>query len=198
MSSLPILRFTPEEYLAMDRAAERRSEYCNGEILAMAGASGEHILMVTSIIREFGTRLRGTTCETYSNDLRVRSRPSHYVFPDVVVACEREFADESLDILLNPRVVIEILSPSTERSDRGWKFESYRGMPSMADYLMLSQERPYAEHFTRFNQDLWTLQDHEGLAGVISLPSIGCELRLADIYERITFADELRLSGEEE
>ncbi len=198
MSSLPIQRFSPEEYLAIDRAAERRSEYFNGEILAMAGASREHILMVTNVIREFDTRLRGTACETYSNDLRVRSLPSRYIFPDVVVACEPEFADASLDILLNPRVVIEVLSPSTERNDRGWKFESYRGMPSMADYLMLSQERPYAEHFTRFNQDLWTLQEYDELESVIPLTSIGCELRLADVYERITFPEELRLSGEEE
>jgi Uma2 family endonuclease len=195
MSSLPIRRYTPEQYLEIDRRAEQRSEYVNGEILAMAGASREHNLIVTNLVREVSTRLRGQPCETYSNDLRVKGRATGaFLFPDVIVGCAPlEFEDASLDILLNPVVLMEVLSPTTESNDRGWKFAHYRQMATLTDYVMLSQYQPFVEHYTRHSGDphsgnQWVLTELRGPEAVLRLPSIGCEMPLSEIYERVEFA----------
>lgn len=197
MSSLPNPRYTPEQYLEIDRKADHRSEYVNGEILAMAGASREHNLIVTNLVRELSTRLRGCPCETYSNDMRVKISSVRFTYPDVTVGCEPlEFADGSLDILLNPVVIMEVLSPSTEANDRGWKFAHYRRLATLKDYVLLSQYQPQVEHYTRHEMDLWILQEISGLSGVLRLPSIGCELSLAEIYERVEFPPEPPMPGE--
>ena len=195
MSSQPNPQYyTPEQYLEMDRKAAYRSEYVNGEILAMAGAGREHTLVVTNLVREVSTQLRGRPCETYSNDLRVKISPSRFAYPDLTVGCAPlEFEDASLDILLNPVVIMEVLSPTTEKDDRSWKFAHYRQLASLKDYVMLSQRRPIVEHYTRRNDDQWVLTDIRGLDKVLRLPSIGCELRLSDVYERVEFAPELEL-----
>lgn len=188
MSSLPQPRYTPEQYLEMDRKAEQRSEYVNGEILAMAGASREHNLVVTNLVRELSTRLRGQPCETYSNDMRVRVSPVRYTYPDVAVGCDPlEFADNSVDILLNPVVIMEVLSPTTENDDRSWKFAHYRHLATLTGYVMLSQYQPLIEHYTRQADNQWVLTELRGLGAILRLPSIGCELPLADIYERVEF-----------
>ncbi len=190
MSSLAKPRYTPHQYLTMERAAEFKSEYVNGEIVAMAGASREHILIVTNLVRELSSHLRTGSCETYSNDMRTRVHPTRYTYPDVVVACDAEFEDASLDVLLNPLVIIEVLSPTTEVDDRGWKFAHYRRSPTLTDYVMISQDRPSVEHYSRHGQDLWTLREYDALTDVLPLPSLSCELRLADIYERVVFPPE--------
>jgi Uma2 family endonuclease len=196
MSSLPKQRYTPQQYLAMERQAEFKSEYVSGEIIAMAGASREHILIVTNLVAELRTHLRGGSCETSSNDMRTRISPVRYTYPDVGVACNAEFEDASLDVLLNPLVIIEVLSPTTEVDDRGWKFAHYRRSPTLTDYVMISQHRPSVEHYSRHGQDLWMLREHENLEDVLPLPSLSCELRLADIYERVTFPEETSETGE--
>jgi len=197
MSSLPIQRYTPEQYLEMERNAEHRSEYVNGEILAMAGASREHNLIVTNLVRELSALLRGRPCETYSNDMRVKISAARYTYPDVVIACEPpKFADGYFDMLTNPTVILEVLSPSTENDDRSWKFAHCRRLPSLVDYVLLSQYQPMVEHYTRHEMDLWTLQEVSGLEKILRLPSIGCELPLAEIYERIEFPSEPPMPGE--
>ena len=194
MSSRAQPRYTPEQYLEMDRNADYRSEYVNGEILAMAGASREHTLVVTNLVREISTQLRGRPCETYSNDIRVKISPSRYTYPDLIVACGTpEFLDEKFDVLLNPIIIVEVLSPTTESDDRSWKFAHYRRLTSLKDYVMLSQYRPVVEHYTRQADDQWVLTEIRGLDKVLRLPSIGCELPLSEIYERVEFAPELEL-----
>ena len=188
MASLPIQRYTPEQYLEMDRQAEGRSEYVAGEILAMAGASREHNRITLNIGASLTEQLRGKPCEPFTSDLRVKGRTTgSYLFPDVVAGCTPlEFEDSSLDILLNPVVIIEVLS-TTEAADRSWKFAHYRRLASLSDYIMLSQYQPFAEHYTRQAEDIWALMELSSLSDVIHLPSIGCDLPLSVIYERIEF-----------
>lgn len=190
MSARPQQCFTPEQYLEIERKAEFKSEYVNGEMIAMAGASREHILIVTNLVRELGNRLRTGTCETYAADMRTRISPTRYTYPDVVVACGPEFEDDSLDVLLNPLVIVKVLSPTTESDDRGWKFAHYRRSPILTDYIMIAQNRPSVEHYSRHGQDLWTLREYDALSDVLLLPTLSCELSLADIYERLTFQAE--------
>lgn len=187
MASLPQIRYTPEQYLEIDRKADCRSEYVNGEILAMAGASREHNLIVTNLVREVSLALRGKPCETYSNDMRVQVNQTRYAYPDLVVACgQPQFIDGQLDTLTNPVVVIEVLSPTTAADDRSWKFAHYRRLATLTDYIMLSQFQPFAEHYTRQGEQ-WVLTEVAGLDAVLRLPSLGCDLPLTAVYERVEF-----------
>lgn len=187
MASLPQVRYTPEQYLEVDRKAEHRSEYVNGEILAMAGASRVHNLVVTNLVREVSLALRGKPCETYSNDMRVEVSTTRYTYPDVVVGCKPQFIDGQLDTLTNPTVIMEVLSPTTANDDRSWKFAHYRRLETLTDYVMLSQFQPFIEHYTR-QGDQWVLTEVAGLDAVLRLPSVGCDLPLSAIYERVEFA----------
>ncbi len=189
MASLPIQRYTPQQYLAIDRKAQSRSEYVGGEIVAMAGASREHNRITLNVGASLTEQLRGKPCEPFTSDLRVKGRTTgSYLFPDVVAGCAPlEFEDSSLDILLNPVVIMEVLSPSTEAHDRSWKFAHYRRIASLRDYVMLSQYQPFAEHYTRHNDGSWMLTELSGLRDVLHLPSLGCDLPLSVIYERIEF-----------
>ena len=189
MASLPQIRYTPEQYLEMDRKAEYRSEYVNGEILAMAGASREHNLIVTNLVREVSFALRGKPCETYSNDMRVQVNQTRYAYPDLVVACgQPQFIDGQLDTLTNPSVIMEVLSPTTAADDRSWKFAHYRRLPTLTEYVMLSQFQPFAEHYTRQGDNQWVLTEVAGLDAVLNLASLGCALPLPAVYERVEFA----------
>ena len=188
MSAFAQLRYTPEQYLEIDRKADHRSEYVNGEILAMAGASREHNRITLNIGSALTMQLRGSACEPFASDLRVKSLATDsFLFPDVVVGCNPpEFEDNSLDILQNPTVIMEVLSPTTAAGDRSWKFAHYRRLTTLRDYVMLSQYQPFAEHYTR-QGDQWVLTELSGLDAMLRLPSIGCELPLAAVYERIEF-----------
>ncbi len=189
MASLPQRRYTPEQYLEMDRKADHRSEYVNGEILAMAGASRVHNRITLNIGAALTTQLRGSPCEPFTSDLRVKSLATgSFLFPDIVVGCgPLEFEDSSLDILLNPTVIMEVLSPTTAADDRSWKFAHYRRLETLTDYVMLSQYQPFVEHYTR-RDNQWVLTELVGLEAVLRLPSLGCELPLTAIYERVEFA----------
>ena len=130
--------------------------------------------------------------------MRVKvARADHYSYPDVAVVCgQAEFEERSEDTLLNPTVLIEVLSPSTEAYDRGAKFEFYRMLESLSDYLLISQSRPIIEHYTRQPDDHWLLSTYKGLEAIVAVPSIGCELRLADVYDKVTWpAEEARPQG---
>ena len=189
MASLPQTRYTPEQYLELDRKADHRSEYVNGEVLAMAGASRVHNRITLNIGAALTAQLRGSSCEPFTSDLRVKSLATgSFLFPDVVVGCEPlEFEDNSLDILLNPTVIMEVLSPTTAADDRSWKFAHYRRLETLTDYVMLSQYQPFVEHYTR-QGDQWVLTELTGLEAVLRLPSLGCDLPLSAIYERVEFA----------
>lgn len=188
MSVLPRQKITPQAYLSAERLADTKHEYFNGEVYAMAGASRNHTLIVGNVCAALHAQLRQKTCAVYPNDMRVKVIPSGlYTYPDVMVTCGVEhFEDDHTDTLLNPVVIVEVLSPSTESYDRGQKFKSYRGLPSLTDYLLISQDMARIEHFTR-QADGWLLTDSEDIAGEIRLGSIDCTLKLADVYEKIVF-----------
>lgn len=182
---------SPEEYLLRERAAEYKSEYVAGEVRAMTGASRAHVLIAANLVRELGSQLRRRPCETYGTDIRVKvSRTRDYVYPDVTVVCgEPQLEDEHFDTLLNPTLIVEVLSPSTAGYDRGEKWEMYRRIPSLKDYLLVSQGEPRVERYARQGEGLWLFSETSGLDSVLRLDSIGCTLALRDVYERVLQAE---------
>lgn len=191
MSALSTRFVSVSEYLTFERDATERHELHNGEIVARSAASREHVLITGNAYRELANQLDGKPCETYVNDLRVAAPTgSNYFYPDVAVACgEPELEDRHGDTLLNPTLVVEVLSPSTESRDRGLKFRSYRTIKTLQQYVLISQDSAHVEVFTRTSDTSWSLTEYADLEAVVPLPSIGCELKLAEIYDRITFAD---------
>lgn len=189
MASNPKTYYTPEEYLALERSTEFRHEYYNGEIFAMGGATEEHVSIVTNLVVELGSQLKAGPCKVYSNDLRVQVSPTGlYTYPDIIVLCEeRRFSDKQKDTLLNPALIIEVLSESTKDYDRGGKFEQYRSIDSFVEYLLIAQDRPHVEHHTRQPDGSWLLQETNSLEDMIQLKSVPCLLRMSDIYSRISF-----------
>ena len=181
---------TPEEYLAWERKADTKHEYLRGEIIAMSGASRAHSLIVTNISGELYIQLKGGTCEVHTNDMRVRTRPeASYFYPDVVVVCgEPRFEDNVFDTLLNPVVLVEVLSPSTERYDRGEKFDDYQQLTSLREYVLVSQNEVRVELHRR-QRAAWQPTEFRSLEDVLSLTSIDCELSLDDIYRRVEFRE---------
>jgi Uma2 family endonuclease len=192
MSSLAEAYISPEEYLELERQAETKSEYFNGQIFAMSGASEPHNVITVNLTREISTQLRGRPCRMYSNDMRVLVDDTGlYTYPDAVVVCgERILLDGHKDTLLNPSVIIEVLSPSTERYDRGEKFAHYRHLESLTDYLLIAQDRPRVEHFTKLGNQEWVMRVMEELDAIIPILSINCELNMAFIYEDVDFPND--------
>ena len=178
--------FTPEEYLVSERKATLKSEYLNGEILAMSGASLAHTRITADIVTELNNQLRGGECEVISNDMRVKTGPKGaYFYPDVVVFCgEPEVEDNVFDTLLNPILVIEVLSPSTEVYDKGEKFRHYQELTSLREYVLVSQDRVRVEQY-RLAKTQWVQTEFRSPEDVLPLASIGCELPLRDIYRRV-------------
>ena len=189
MASQPQPYTTPAEYLALERRAETRSEYHDGEIVAMAGASWEHNLISGATYRELATQLRRGPCQPVANDMRVWI-PSHhvYTYPDIVVVCgEPEFQDSAVDTLLNPSLIVEVLSPSTAAYDQGQKFGMYRSLPSLREYLLIAQDEPRLVLYRRDPDNRWFIGDAHGLDATLDLTTGGVTLALHDLYERITF-----------
>jgi Uma2 family endonuclease len=192
MSSVPKRRYTPDEYLALERRADFKSEYFKGEIFAMAGASRQHVRIATNVIARVDEQLRDTTCEIFGSDMRVRVSPTGlYTYPDASIACgELQFEDDTVDTLLNPKVIFEVLSDGTEAYDRGKKFDHYRQIASLAEYVIVSQREPLVERFTRQPDGAWRMTVLKGLESVLELESIRCRLNLRDIYFKVAFGDE--------
>jgi len=178
---------TPEKYLEIERKAEFRNEYRDGEMFAMAGSSCAHTMISDNMVAQLVLKLRGGTCRPYSRSMRVQvGTTGLFTYPDVVVACnDRKFLDESRDTLLNPTLIIEVLSPSTEAYDRGKKFSDYRTLPSLQEYVLVSQEHVQVEVFRRQPDEEWLLKIVSRLEDSVSLESIGCQLLLSDIYEDV-------------
>jgi len=197
MASLPHPQLaTAAEYLAFERAATTKHEYRGGEVVAMASASREHNLIVANLVAELRAALRGRPCETYPSDMRLRvTETGLYTYPDVVVVCgEPQFEDAEVDTLLNPTLIVEVLSPSTEAYDRGDKFEQYRTLPSLREYLLVSQHRPHVERFIRQEGNTWLLTETRGIDATVRLEAIDCTLSLAEVYDRITFSTDVGLA----
>ncbi|MGO9258134.1 MAG: Uma2 family endonuclease [Bryobacteraceae bacterium] len=187
MSTLPKTLLTPEEYLAIERKAERKSEFFQGEMFLMAGAQEAHNLIVAHTISSLDQQLRSRPCRVYPSDMRVCvDRVKMYAYPDVIVVCgDRKFLDAKPDTLLNPTLIVEVLSPSTEGYDRGLKFQHYRSIESLRQYLLISSDRVHADLFTRPAEGPWTLAEANGPEDVLELQSIGCVLKLADLYDKV-------------
>ena len=188
MSAAPKPYITPEQYLALERQAETKSEYFAGEIFAMAGASPEHSLISSNVLGDLWSQLREGPCTVYNSDMKVRSTQEHYAYPDVTVVCgEAQFGGEEREVLLNPTLIVEVLSPSTEAWDRGGKFEQYRQRESLQEYVLIAQDRPHVERYARQADGQWLLTEVNGLEAVLALPSIGGEFALAEVYRKVTF-----------
>ena len=187
MASHPKDLLTPEEYLSIERRAEFKSEYFAGETFAMAGGSKRHNLLAGNINRIIGTQLLERECNVYNSDMRVKiSSVGKYTYPDKSVACaEEHFEDEDEDTLLNPVLIIEVLSKSTEAYDRGKKWEHYQRLDSLRDYLLVSQTPYRVEQFTRQQGGSWSYTEYIGESDVIDIKSIGCSLLLRDIYAKV-------------
>lgn len=188
MSTQPVYYLTPEEYLALERRAEFKSEYVDGAAYAMAGGSERHNLIAANIIIEIGGQLRGRPCRIYPSDLKVRvPNSTRFFYPDVSVVCgETLFADEERDVVLNPVLIVEVLSESTAGFDRGKKFLSYQQIPSLQEYLLVSQDEFLIEHYLRQGDENWLYTKVSGLEGRVLLPSVECELGLAAVYDKAT------------
>lgn len=187
MSTEPLRHLSPEEYLAFERQAATRHEFVGGEVFAMAGASARHNLIVGNLVTELNVQMRGRLCRVYPSDLRVAvSAEGPYYYPDVVALCEEpRFLDDADDTLLNPTVVLEVLSSSTEAFDRGLKFAHYRTVTSLQEVVFVAQEVVRVEHFVRQPDGQWLLSDHSTLEAVVELPSLGCRLALAHVYDKV-------------
>jgi Uma2 family endonuclease len=177
---------SPEEYLAIDRQAEIRSEYLDGEMFAMAGGSYTHNVIVGNLVGEIRQQLKGRPCTVCPSDQRVHVPEIDYTYPDVVVVCgEPRFEDEHLDILLNPVLIVEVLSPTTEAYDRGKKFQLSQEIESLVEYVLVAQDRHRVELFLRQGGNKWLLTTTTGLESTVSLTSIQCALPLAEVYDKV-------------
>jgi Uma2 family endonuclease len=187
MASEPHRRISVFEYLELERRSETRNEYMKGEIRAMSGASRRHNFIKGDICASLFQQLKWRDCEIFATDMRVRIPAADlYTYPDVVVACgDPQFEDDEIDTLLNPTLILEVLSRTTESYDRTTKFEYYQTLPSFAEYLLLAQDRVHAEHWVRQGNGGWLFTETSSLDAVLDLPSIGAKLALRDAYDRV-------------
>jgi Uma2 family endonuclease len=187
MSSQAKQHYTAEEYLTLERQAAYKSEYYAGEIFAMAGVSRWHNLIVANVIGELRAQLKGRPCTTYPSDLRVKISPTGlYTYPDVTVFCgDAQFEDTQQDTLVNPTLIVEVLSDSTEAYDRGGKFAHYRKLPSLQEYVLIAQTKPHVEHYVRQPDNRWLLADADSMQQTLHLPSIDCHLALSEVYDKV-------------
>jgi Uma2 family endonuclease len=185
-------RYSVEEYLELERNADQRHEYQDGEILAMAGGSPEHSFIIANIVGELRNALKGRPCRVAESNLRIRipGRP-RYVYPDASIICgplQFDPQDEERHTILDPKVIIEVLSPSTEAYDRGDKFTQYRDIESFEEYILISQDRPNAESFLRQPDGAWSILNFTGLAGTAKIRSLAVEVPMTEIYAGIEWA----------
>jgi Uma2 family endonuclease len=194
MSALPeeTITMSEAEYLAYERASEIKHEYLDGDVFAMTGASEQHNVICTNLSRIIGNQILEGPCKIYQSDMRVKVEATRlYTYPDITVVCDTpKLADKEFDTLLNPTVIIEVLSPSTERYDRGRKFQDYRRLASLKEYVLVSQDSAQIERYLRQDNGEWVLTDVVGLDSKFELPSVGCSLDMADVYRKVTFETE--------
>lgn len=189
MAAHPLPYLTPEEYLRIERASPIKHEYYDGTMYAMPGVSFGHWLIVGNFVWTLGNALDGGPCLVGASDLRVRiSTGGLHAYPDVIVVCgEPRFADETTDMLLNPTLLIEVISPSTQKYDRGLKSQEYRKIDSLQEYALASQDEPRMEVFRRQADSQWLPAEFAGLESVCRLESVGAAIPLAEIYSKVKF-----------
>ncbi|KPV52470.1 hypothetical protein SE17_15340 [Kouleothrix aurantiaca] len=187
MTAQPKAAISEPEYLAFERGSAQKHEYYRGRVYAMTGAKEAHNLIAGNTLATLHAQLRRTPCRVYPSDMRVKVlRTGLNTYPDVVVVCgQPQFTDDVRDTLLNPTVIVEVLSESTERYDRGLKFENYRAIDTLQDYLLIAQDHHHIEQYTRQPNGKWQLTEANNLEESIRLDSINCTLALADIYEKV-------------
>ena len=185
MATQPVVRLTEQDYLALERAAEYKSEFVDGEMYAMSGSSYRHSDLAGAINAEFRLQLKGRKCRVFNSDVRVRSAMgSSYFYPDLSIVCSNiQSYENSNDILTNPIVIVEVLSPSTSDYDHGKKFAHYREIPTLQDYLLVHTEDILIEQFTRQPNGNWLLSEHRGMDDELDIASVNCRLTLRSIYE---------------
>ena len=188
--------YTEDEYLTLEREAEYKHEYLAGRIYAMSGGSPEHSSITVNITREVSVQLRRTPCRAFSNDMKVRAGRL-YAYPDLSVVCgEPTFRDARRDVLLNPIVIFEVLSPSTEAFDRGKKLAQYQQIPSLKEYVLIAQDEPRIDHYVRRADNEWLVSIVVGMGAKVPLDSIDCTLLLSEVYDRVAFASESEENSE--
>lgn len=188
MSAKPQPRITPEEYLAQDRAAEFRSEYYGGHIYAMSGGTWTHATVIHNLAVALSNALEEKNCAVRSSDVRVKIAPDFYGYPDIIVICgEPKFADLRTDVVENPVLLVEVLSPSTEAYDRGVKAVPYRRMPSLRELALVSQDEPIVEIFRRQPSEEWLLSESIGLDATCRFASVQCSISTTEIYKNVKF-----------
>ena len=192
MSAIPKTKLTPEEYLEFERKSEEKHEYFDGEIFAMSGAKRNHNKITTNLGGLVWQHLKGKDCESYSNDMRVFiPRTGLYTYHDLVVVCgEPKFQDDVFDTLLNPILLVEVLSDSTESYDRGKKFQHYRSVESLREYVLVSQDEARIEKYVKQGDGFWVLSEAAGLDAEIKFGSIDCVVALSEVYDKVNFSDE--------
>jgi Uma2 family endonuclease len=189
MAAQPRVYLTVAEYLARERVGDTKHEFFAGQVYALAGGSEQHNLIAGNVLASLHAQVRKRSCTVYPSDMRLKiPRTNLYTYADVSVVCgQAQFEDAQRDILLNPSVIIEVLSPSTENYDRGKKFQNYRTLDSAREYLLIAQDTHHIEHYIRQPDNQWLLSEADTLDATIELPTISCTLALADVYEKVTF-----------
>ena len=189
MTAQPRRRYTPAEYLAHERASDYKSEFYAGEVFALAGGSEQHNLISGNVYASFHAQLRRRQCTVYPSDMRVFIQHTGlYTYPDVSVVCgPAQFQDAQRDTLLNPTVIVEVLSPSTENYDRGKKFQNYRTLDSLQEYIVIAQNTYHIEHYIRQPNNQWLLEEFDDKMTIVGITAIECTLTLQDVYEKVTF-----------
>jgi Uma2 family endonuclease len=191
MSAIPKTKLTSAEYLEFERKSEERHEYLNGEIFAMSGAKRNHNVIAWNIGGELRQKLKGKNCEAYPADMRVFiPETGLYTYPDLVIVCGApQFQDDVFDTLLNPVLIIEVLSDSTESYDRGKKFQHYRSIESLQEYVLIAQDEARIEKYVRSGDGFWFFTEAVGLDSEIEFSSIECRIALGEVYDKINFSE---------
>lgn len=183
--------FTLDEYFALELTGDARYEYWDGDIVCMSGGSRAHIQISANIYYRLRQRLEGGPCEAFPAELPIKTPTlPPYRYPDASAACgESKFENmRGIDALLTPVLVAEVLSPTTAAHDQGEKFAAYKVIPSFSEYLLVEQDAPRVIQYVRQPSGVWVRRDVSGLGGAVALESVGCELRMSDIYEGVTFS----------
>ncbi len=195
MSTIPHRQhFTLQEYLAREDVSEDKHEYYSGDVFLMPGGSPRHSRIIRNILGQLYLQLRGKPCEPFGSDQRIAVKKySLHTYPDISIICGKLIVDSAdIHAATNPHTLFEVLSPSTERYNRGLKFEFYRAIPTLREYILVSQDRPHVERFVWQPKGKWLMSDYDGLESVLELSDVGCKLALSDVYEAIDF-DPIRL-----
>jgi len=180
---------TDADYLRIEREAFEKSEFIDGRIVAMGGASENHNVISSNTFLEIGIQTKKTNCRAFSSDMRVKAKKGNYYYPDIVVVCgERKFEDNKKDVLLNPKAVIEVLSKSTKLKDRNEKFDSYTALADLTDYVLIEQDEMRVEHFIKINEKEWNVRLLTENTDKLVLDSINCEVSLEEIYREVRFS----------